>query len=210
MAELVSDLIEQVREEAGFDVTVAAALRTMTQRHRKMVVRARLLRDAVELGPTILGQAAYTLPGEIVELEQLKVDGVLWRRAGARTLSELQGEIRRLVGSGGVYAQWPTAAGVEQVTLYPAPERAGLSLAGLAIVRPDDLTLAGSPIVPAEYYEALVEGTVAALLARVDERLGDADRYEARFNAATEELRRMVLGRLRSGPGQIKVVGYHL
>lgn len=206
--ETVSELLEQVLEEGGFDISAAAALRTFNQQHRKMVVRSRCLRREMPIGVTIVDEHAYELDPDIIEVVGLTVDEKPWRRTGARSWAALRGQVPS--ARGGFYAQWPDLGGNEQLVLFPAPSVAGLEIRALAAVRPQDLVATDRPQVPPEYHEALVDATVGALVGRVDERLGDAAAWRSAFDAAIEELRRDTRSRLRSGPGQIQVVGYHV
>lgn len=207
--ETVSELLEQVVEEGGFDISNEAALRAFNQQHRKMVVRSRCLRREMLLGDTVADQQAYSLDPDIVEVLGLTLDGVPWKRTGGRSWAALRAGTSVLRGVGGVYAEWPDASGNEQLVLYPVPA-VPAEMRVLVALRPQDLLTTDHPQVPSEYHEALVDATVGVLLGRVDERLGDAAAWRASFDMAIEELRRESKSRFRSGPGQIQVVGYHV
>lgn len=207
--ETVEELVDQVRTEGSFDLTVEAVLRSFNQQHRRMVAESRCYRQEVSIGPTVDDQAVYLLDPDIIEVTELMVDGVPWKRTGTRSLAGLRGQLLRTCGVGGVYAQWPSPAGAEQVMLYPVPV-GGLAVTGVAAMRAPDLVLTDRPMVPPEFHEALVGATIGALIGRVDEGLGAAQTYKDQFEVDIEKLRRTVKARFSSGPGQIAVVGYHL
>jgi hypothetical protein len=79
-------------------------------------------------------------------------------------------------------------------------------LAMRVVQRPADLTSDDIPLVPRESYRALREGVTATLFADDAEQANVADRLEARFDTACEELRRQLRHSRRSGPVNIRVV----
>lgn len=204
--ELVSELLDQVLSEAQFGIGQDKALRTFNQQHRKMVARSECYRRTVDLGLAVDGQTVFELDPDVIAVKVLTVDGDPWRPVGARTIGELQACYSRLRGHGGVFAQLPSVATIEQVALFPDPP-VGAAVQLVASMRSPNLLLTERPLVPPEYHEALVDGTVGALLARVDERLADAASYTQAFDNACVELKRATRARFNPAVSTIQVAG---
>ncbi len=209
------EVIDAVVLEGGFDTSSTGVSRvTVTgwvlHRYRVMVARSkwRMLRS--ELGPTVAGQALYTLPDTAVDVEQLYVDSRPYGRVGSSELFELAaGDLT--TGGDGVFGPAWTSAGVAQIELYPVPEESGLTITALAASLPPDLadTDQSTPIVPVDFHRALVEGAVADGLRLIDERIQEAQAFEDRFDAAIEQLRRRKNSRVGQQGQRILVYGRH-
>lgn len=204
MADSVAVLMAEVRSIV--DVTDDEALSALNRRHRRMVARGRSLRKRLEVGPTVAGQPFYAVSG-VTEALGISVGGAPYAPARRQDIYAYgQGT---LVWEGpGLVVVDASAAGVEGLTLVPAPSDAGASIELFAVVVPADLT-AGDTVsalhVDPDYYDVLVDAASATFLRRIGE--GNPEAIEARFEGACEELRSRVNRRLRPGPGQIRLQG---
>lgn len=208
-------MVAAVRVEGGVDTTTGAVSEAtvkgrLNARYRRMVVRAKWRRGQVSLGQTVTGQAEYNIPTDVAVLEGLMVDGDPFYRVGQTELWRLKAG--QATVAGGAFAPDFTSSGTERVELYPAPTTAGLAIEALATLRPSALSANGdTPIVPEEFHDAIVEGAIADLLARLDERLDQAPYFDQKFDAAVEELRRLKNSQTAGGNvSQVRVAGYHL
>lgn len=205
--ESTADLITQVKTEYGFDAADATVLGWLNQKHRRMVARAGNYRDYVT-ATTVANQSVYTLDSSVIEVLSLTVDGYPWVRVRPDEIDNAltaYDAITGLATGQGVFSQYVSAASVEQVRLYPTPTTSGQTIAMFAKVRAPELVSGGqAPVIPAEFYEDLVAGAAAIGMRREEERLGEADNLDARFDAACAELARQTKKRLRSSPARIK------
>jgi hypothetical protein len=62
------------------------------------------------------------------------------------------------------------------------------------------------PSLPPDFHEDLVDAALATAFLRDEERLGEAQALEARFQGRIAELRRRLGDRIGSGPMQIRIV----
>jgi hypothetical protein len=203
-----AELVEQAITEFGFDATAEQGLAWLNARHRKMVAKALWLRKAQDLGVTTAGQAVYATGANVVELHELTVDGQDYRRTRRLDMIAGRNSSLALEGYGGVFIVSGDDAGATEFELYPVPSTAGDAIQAFASVLPDELEAGDTPVVPPDFYDALVEGVIATGLSRDTEQLGAADRFEGRFDMETERLRRLARTRWKgTGPRQIRVVG---
>lgn len=214
-----TEALTAVRTEAGFDVTEARAKEVINQRVQEAVARSRFVMNEVAVTTTVAGTRLYSVPANVVDLERVWTvsasDGsiVEFDRKGARDVMGLRSGRLRLDGVGGVFAPNFSSAGVAQIDLFPTPGVTGDAIYGFAAVQAVDIAdwTAEVSVIPVQFHERiLVDGPVASLLARIDERLGEADRFEGRFEDAVLKMERYKNTRIGSGPSQAAVVGYHV
>lgn len=209
----VQDLVDDVRTQGAFDTTDPVILRALTRRHRKMVVRSRIRRATLEIGPTVANDNSYVLPAHVAEVLEVTVNGMTWGRGRHSDLAAgAQGWIL-LSGPGGLVAPDEDTDGARSLALYPTPTEAGLSIKVHATLKPtldlsvsDDTTL----LIPDDYDEALLAGGISALmLSNIGDFRADIARdFEQQFVTGCDELRRDVAKQYRgSGPAQIRVQG---
>lgn len=205
-----AEIVARVRSQ--FDVSDAEALASLNDRYKRLVGESQWLLQQVNLGTTAIDQATYTLPDNVADLRYVYVQDAEgpseYSRVGDADILGLKTGRLRTSGSGGVFAPAYSSSGGSQVELYPAPDAAGSTVYGLGAVVPADLALADTPAVPVDFHPALVDGVIADLYARVDERLDLAQVHETRFVSEIERLRRRKNSRVGSGPQQIQVKGY--
>lgn len=204
MPSTTAELIADVKDGAG-DIDDATALRYLNKRQRTMCQRSGWYRQMFILAMTVAGQDAYGYVSDVFEVFTLTVGGVPYTKRSPADLERLKAGWSTLVGDGGFFV----VTDVSQITLYPAPSESGLQIQGLVSLTPPDLVSGASdPVVPDPFTDALVEGAIATWLARKDENFGSADRNEARFDNACEELRRYAKRRFRpGGVAQVRVLG---
>lgn len=210
---LFEEIVATVADQGGFDTRATGSSTAdvqgwVNEAYRKLVVRSRWRKAQVQIATTVVDQAEYALSDDVVDiLEGVIVDGAPYSSVGQETLWRLKNG--NATADGGVWAGDYTDTGAQQIELYPAPAEAGLSIQALALLAPAALSDGDTPIVPVDFHDAIVDGAIATGLRREDERIAEADSYEARFREEIETLRRRGNMRLSSGPVQIQVGGFH-
>jgi len=209
----VQDLVDDVRTRGAFDTTDVVILRALTVRHRKMVVRARLRRSTIDIGPTVANANTYALPSSVAEVLDVTVNGMPYSRGKHTDLAAGAQGWTLLSGPGGLVTPAEDASGARALALYPTPTDAGLPILVHATLKAatdlsvsDDATL----LVPDDFDEALASGAISALLrGNVGDFRADIARdFEQEYVDACQELRSQVNNQYRgTGPAQIRVVG---
>lgn len=212
----VAELVEAVLEDGQFDATQAQVLRWLNVRHKQMIARTRSFRKQLSLGNTVAGQSNYALPAGIVEILQVTVGGYVYGQARHNDFAEGElGYIWLGGGMGGIAGRDDTAAGDQQLRIFPAP-KGGLSpepggpISVYAAVEPPQLVVGedGSIKIPDEYVDALVSGAIATGMLRVEARPDLAQQHEELFEKGCGELLRVVNRRFRgTGPARIRIAG---
>lgn len=209
----VQDLVDYVLNEGIFDATSAQALRWLTWRHRKMVVRSRCYRKTASAGTTAIGTRDYALPAGIVEIFEVQVAGVTYGKGRHEDISAQSQSLLWLWGTGGVVSPEESATGGLELALIPTPTTAGdaITVRG-AFLPPADLLTADDTtlLIPADFDEALGAGGIAMGMSGGpgDYRADLAQGFESKFDTACEELRRQVDRRYRTnGPATIRIAG---
>lgn len=206
---LAGDLVTEIVDQVGFDVTEDNVLVWLDRRHKTMVRRARVRRALVDVGPTVAGQAFYVV--DVVELLDLKVAGVPYTKAlRSDVYANQQGQLcwTGKGTTGLIVEDVDPTTGDGGLTFIPTPTTSGDEIVAYAAIGADTLTLASPLLVGEEYHDALIEGASATGYARDSEQTNVADRNETRFDNKCEELRREIDKRYRgSGAQQIRIVG---
>lgn len=215
MSDSVSQLVGEVLEEGQFDASGAQALRWLTIRQRLMCRRSKWWRKSLSVGPTVEGEATYPVPGEVVEILMVEVDGKVYGHLRHQDPSEGALGWIWLGGTGGIAGREDTGAGEQQLRIFPTPLAGGPLEPGkpisvYAVCRPPDLSETDNTtlVIPGEYMDALVAGAIATGMVRTEDRPDLAASYEQTFTAACQELTQQSNRRFRGvGPAQIRVVG---
>jgi hypothetical protein len=194
------------RVQAMTDLTPEEANARLNQRHKEMVAGARALRERLSVGLTAAGVSDYAIPDEVVEVTTVFVDGQPYDKVDHDTMDDLlTGNL--WLRSGAVFTDAYTGTGTAEVSLYPTPNASGLAITVRAAVLPPDLVADGDvPSLPFDYHEDLVDAVLATTFLRDEERIGEAQSLEARFQGRIAELRRRLGDRVGSGPVQIRLV----
>jgi hypothetical protein len=209
-----AELYAAVRDQGGFDSTSTGSSQAdiagwINQAYTRLVVRSKWRKAQVVIATTVADQAEYTLPATVEDIEEgILVGTEPWSAVGQETLWRLKNG--NATADGGVWAGDYDDAGNPQIELYPAPDEAGVEVSALAVLKPVPLAVdADTPIVPEDFHDAIVDGAISTGLRRINERIGEADSFEARFREEVEGLRRRGNSRLSTGPVQVQVGGYH-
>lgn len=198
-------LVARLRGMTAVDATEARA--RINQAHRRMVVEGEWIKSRVTIGATQVGEPTYAIDPDIAQLLSVRVNGYRMEQEGADDLEDLNAHDAYVVGrTRGFFAADFSTAGLGQIRIYPTPTVAGQAITGRAIMLPPDLVNdADYPSLPADFHEDLVDGAMATVLLRDDERLSDAFALEERFRARIKELRGRGKRRIGSGPARIKL-----
>lgn len=209
MAETVAGLVDTVRSEASFDIAPDKALAWLNRRHKAMVTEARALRFTASL-TTVAGQRDYVLPGDLVEIEEVSVAGVVYGRGWHTDLAAGAQGYLVLSGTGGIVTSEETSTGAPEIALFPTPTQGGQPILVRAIWAPSDLSTQDDSTlrVPGRFIDGLISGAIATGLKRQEFRPDLAQAFEDEFASAVEQWRRQVARRYRgTGPAVIRVAG---
>lgn len=203
----VQDLVDGVLSEGGFDATPAQALRWLSARHGRMVVRARCFRKTVSVGPTVALQQEYALPPELRGIFSVAVAGVPYGEARHGDIAAQAQSRLWLCGTGGVVTGEEDTDGLGTLALIPPPG-AGLDVTvrgffwPSALLTADDTTLK----TPEEYDDPLIAGGIATGYRRLLARPDLAGPFETDYANGCEELRLDTKRRYKQqGPAQIRL-----
>ena len=201
----LAEMRTQVKVQGGFDVSDAVVDGWINERYKQLVARSGWYTATVSMGNTSAGVYKYPIDPDVVDLHALSVGGVPYDRVGHADLWRVRGGTARLQGYGGVFAPEFLADGSAAIAIHPEPTGAN-AIEALVSSLPGNLSAdADVARVPADFHEHIVEGAIGIGLARIDERLGEADRFEARFNEAVDLLRSRKNSRIGSGAVSLRV-----
>lgn len=213
---LASVYVAKAKNEGGFDVPDADVLGWLNERHRELVSKAQSLRAEKVLGATVAGQSDYPVEARVVDVRKVLIGSAPWGRASQEDIFDVRAGRARLSGEGGVFAPYYSDDGLANgIRLFPTPESSGASILGLCALMPVDLVIpsvSGSdsaPVIPDDFEDELLSGTIATGLLRIDERPDLAGVFETKFQGAIEGLRRRVNSRVGGGPVQAQIKGIH-
>ena len=217
MAETVSQLVDDVITEGGFDVDTTRALRWLNRRWRFMVSEARAYRKTVTVATTSAGAAFY--PFSPVEAYSFEVAGVPFGKARRPDIyGYSQGTLVWTSASGlnggGLIVTDASSAGARGITLIPTPTTDGDAITSFAALLPPDLTSDSTgdallaAVLEGDFADELVAGAVATGMQRSEARPDLGATFEAQFQSGVERLRLRERRRLRGpGPAQIRILG---
>ena len=191
MPDTFGDLRTSFDDLVGLDLDDDERDSLLNQAHRKLAAESEWYRATIELGPTVADQAAYDLPSDVYRVLSLKVSGRTYAPSDDQTAENLTQGLLRLNANGLWYRTF-SAANVEQVSLYPVPGTAGLTISAQVVERPalmdDD---ADVPVVPEEQRQAIVDGACAVAFAGAEDNIELRAFYQEQFEIAKMELRRL-------------------
>ncbi len=185
-------IIDAVIAQTGTDAARTTILSMLNEQYQTQVVRSKWLLETVTVGTTVADQADYSLSDTVVDILSLRVGTTVYEGISTEQYWGLLDGSARVSGSPGVYALTYSSSGGTSVSLYPAPDTAGVAITVLTPATATALTDSGSsnPVTPSDTHGSLIDGTAALILLRVDERPDLAPPFEARFQASIELLRR--------------------
>ena len=201
----VQEVVTAVKQ-AGFDESEAVVKGWVLQRLRVMVARAKWRVMDITIGTTVADQAQYYLDPSVVDLRSVRVGGVPYDPISPRDLDELKMGWATKSGPGGLFTQaFGRDFDAEFIELWPAPVESGVLISGLAAWQPAPVPDSSELPIPADLHHYVLEGAIADGLARSDERLQEADRFEARFEQGVQLLSQRRNARHTAGPSRIRV-----
>jgi hypothetical protein len=203
------EILDQVRRAGGMDVDVGLAGIWVNERYKRLAIRSGWTRRVTSLGNTVANQSAYDLPGNVAEIHELKVGSIPYARMGTQTLWDLQGSINGLDGTGGIYTPTYSSVGIDGIEFFPTPSEVAAITALISSI-PDDLGGPRDvPQLPIDFHPAIAEGAMADAFAYIDENIPTADRYEARFEQAIQDLAKRRNKKVGGGPSYVQIENVH-
>lgn len=192
------EIVDAVVDEGGFDTSSTGIDRAtvsgwVADRYRDLVVRARWRMAIQTIATTIAGEADYSLSDDVVEVDELKVNGTRYSAIGVEEMWDVDASLLGLKpGFGGVFAPTYDSTGATSIRLHPEPTTAGEDIDGLVVLQPvafeDSSSFALA--IPADFHRKLARGAIADGLALIDERLQEASVYEQEWEATVDALSR--------------------
>lgn len=213
---LASEMVTAVKTQAAFDtsgvnVTDATVLSWLNAKYREFVSRTKWLKETLELGPTVVGQATYTIPDTVVEIRALRLGtDAEALRVNVEGMWALLDSMSFLSGpENTAYAPAFDSTGAQAVQIYPTPTTAGISITALVVALPSALTVSPdtTPVIPIDFHEAIVSGAIGMGYQRTDARADLAAPYVGEFEAAIDRLKRRAVARVGQGPVRFPVAG---
>jgi hypothetical protein len=208
----IADVVEELTsaQASGFDVKDKRAEKIAQRAIKSLAAASHWIKAELELGPTVAGQAGYTLADKIVRLFDVVVgENTPYGRRDIRILWDLRAGRTTLSGEeGGVFAERFDATGTKKTfDIYPTPEEV-LPILGLASITPDDLAAGETLPFPEQYRGAILDFARVELYEQSDENKALAESYEKRALSKAEGLFLLANARTGSGPWKIPVAGH--
>lgn len=204
---LTSEIVAKVMTEG---VSSPDALSVINERYLRANAKARWRKTAAALTTTVAGQSNYSLDVAVVDIDYIRIGSTEYIPAGQEQIWGIQSGRLNLVGTGGLFAA-DFASGDPEVELYPAPSATGTDIEAIRTVDPALLTVSPetTPIFPADLHgPILVDGSLATIRARTDERIQSASYFEQIYADAVEDLRRRANRRVGGNrPRRAQLVG---
>jgi hypothetical protein len=193
-----------------FDVDTSTADGWANEAYKQAAADAKWFVETVTIGSTTSGQASYSIPAGVIQLDSLFVGGVEYSRVGEFDLTDVASSNAFLSAPGGIYAQSYSASGDDQVSLLPTPDTstAGRAITGKGVFIPSSLTSGSSPVFPEDLHPLILEGALQIAYEREDERPDMAAAHAAKYQDGIRRLRARRLSRVRGrGPYRARVAG---
>lgn len=193
-----------------FDVSSDTADGWCNEAYKQATSEAKWFAETASLGSTVAGQAAYSLPVGVVQLDSLFVNGVEYGRVGEFDITDLNAANAFLSVSQGVYGQSFSTTGQDQITLFPTPDASstGQAITGKGVFVPATLTTGQSPVFPEYLHPGVLDGALEIGYLREDERPDLAAVHGARFQDLIRKLRALRVSRVRGrGPFRAGIAG---
>lgn len=204
-----SDLKGAVDDLAGLDVTDTERDRLINEGHIELCVRSGFSKATLNLGPTVAGQAEYTIPATVRKILHLAVNGRPYAPTDDQAmLNQTLGYIESR--SDGHWWISYSAAAVRQLSIEPTTE-AGNAISALCVVQPAVMTAdSDKPLVPPDFRQAIVDYVAMISLGGAEDDLeGRAfhrDEFERQLARLTNLVNEIESG---EGPVQIMISGVH-
>lgn len=204
------EIVTGVLDQGGFPAAISGeAGGWVNEVHKRVVAKALWMEEEVSLGNTVIDQAAYDVPVNVVDVAELWLEGDdtpgEWTRVSPRDLRSVRRGISYIRYGEGIFAPKFTSSGATQIELYPAPTIAGVPIMVTTAVIPATMTTGMSPVIPEDMHGDLMDGAIALGLQRRDER--DASALTAKVDRMVVDLMRRKNSRIGSGPSRMAVFG---
>ncbi len=201
-----------------FDVNQARAVDVANERLSRMMVEARAIRKMVTLATTVSGTSSYALDPSIAGVlkakavystGQVNYEGV----ATIEELWDIDATLAQADSSAAYFVVEPDTDDSQttaNLRLFPTPSETGVTVTGLAIVRPATFTYGGASALPLDVnlHEYLLAGCKAELEDEED-RQDQSAKFEAVFGQGVAKLAAAVTLRGKgSAPHRMRFAGY--
>jgi hypothetical protein len=209
VARTLAQVRADIRGLAGLTKATPAEIDTLiNEGHKELCVRAGWTRANLELGPTVIGQAAYALGATVYGPLKVKVNGVPYDPSSEQEADRIiDGDLR--LASDGIFWISQDAAGVESVSIYPTPGTAGLSIIANAVVYPAELVDEDDPVrVPDDFVKGIRAYVKSQVYSATED---DEDRAQIQTQAFENEvirLRQHRFSRVGQGNVHMKIEGW--
>ncbi len=214
--ETFDDAVEQLTsaQAGGFDFQTPQAEKLIQEGIKMLAAKSKWIRAQMELGPIVLGQAAYPLPAKIIRLYDVALGGKFeYGRRDIKHLRQLRSGAATLPygAEGGVYVEAYAEDGkTRTIELFPTPEEGegGEILEGFAAIIPDDLSGSDELPFPEDYRRAVVNFAKSIASADIDVDLQTAASWAESAAGDAAALALLANARSGSGPWRIPVAGH--
>jgi hypothetical protein len=202
-----AEIVKAVKSEGGFDATDAQVQAWLLDRAQYLNAEAKFFKATIDFNGLVPGQGTYIVDPEVVDLEVVLGNGRPYEQVTAGQMDNIRAGIVR--ADGPVCTLSYSDRGVPLLDILPVPTEEGTLTARAILPYPEPDWATDSPGFPVDFHKGLIDGAIAIGLSRIDERIADAQFFEAAFLSQVDRLRRRLNGRAGKGPVQIQVRGYH-
>lgn len=207
------DAVGQLRgaEAGGFGVSESQAGRLINEAVRRYAAESKWIKAQVDLGPTVVDQADYDVPGHVVDLRALRLDtGYPYTRKSTEVFWGIEsGDLEWTSGRGGVFApKFSSDGATQQIALYPSPSTAGQVIQALCAIYPETALSGSDPLpFPESHQRGVLNAAKAIAYEELDENIEQAQYYRDLWMGEAEELRKESNSRIGSGPTKFAIAG---
>lgn len=202
-----------------YDIDTTAGAAVVNERLGRMMVEAEAIRKLVTLATTAAATSTYTLDPAVARVLKAKAvysTGQV-NYEGASTVDELwdadQANVTADACGSAYFVVIPDADDSETtatIRFWPTPAETGVTVTGIAVVRPATFTYGSSSALPLDvnFHEYLLAGAKAELSDEA-ERQDESAKFEGVFQAGIQKLAAAVTGRGKgTAPHRMRVANY--
>jgi hypothetical protein len=176
-------------------------------RIRRMVANAKWRRLERNLGPTVAGDATYTVADDVVDVLNLWVGGHNYAPVTQDEMVELEGARAWIRGARGAWAPLYGTDASQGIKLWPTPSTAGDAITAIVAVLPPTTADGSAPPIPEDLHHHIWRGAIADGLAVGDED-PQAAKWEAEYREGEEILKARANSRLKKKAGRVRMRTY--
>lgn len=202
-----ADALAQLQgaEAGGFNFSATQAASLLNEGVKRFASRSEWIKAEVSLGPTVAGQEAYELPANVVKLRGLEVSGTAYVAVDLLTLWQYKQQGLPINVDGAYAERFSEDGKIKSFSIYPVPDTAGLAIAGLAVITPEDLSGNDPLPFPPEFRRGPLDYAKGIAYEDVDENPDSGTYFIKRADERADELRLDAQSRTGSGPYRIPV-----